>query len=75
MTADREAVVVTVEDTGPHRASGAGEQGKGLVGMRERAALYGGQVVAGPNSRGGWTVRALLVPFPTATDLTEKHPA
>ena len=75
VTADPEAVHVTVEDTGPHRSPGADDQGKGLVGMRERAALYGGQVTAGPNSRGGWTVRALLVPTPTAPDLTEKHPA
>ncbi|MEV6507242.1 histidine kinase [Streptomyces sp. NPDC051642] len=75
VTAAQDAVIVTVEDTGPHKASGTDEQGKGLVGMRERAALYGGQVVAGPNSRGGWTVRALLVPLPTAPDLTEKHSA
>ncbi|MFI6542066.1 sensor histidine kinase [Streptomyces prunicolor] len=75
VTATPEAVILTVEDTGPHKASGADDQGKGLVGMRERAALYGGHVTAGPNSRGGWTVRALLVPTPTAPDLTEKHPA
>jgi hypothetical protein len=30
--------------------------------MRERAALYRGNVTAGPNAHGGWTVRALLVP-------------
>ena len=75
VAADPEAVHVTVEDTGPHHSSGADDQGKGLVGMRERAALYGGQVAAGPNSRGGWTVRALLLPTSTAPDLTEKHPA
>ncbi|MFJ9379164.1 MMPL family transporter [Streptomyces sp. NPDC101455] len=75
VTGAPDAVIVTVEDTGPHKASGTDEQGKGLVGMRERAAPYGGQVVAGPNSRGGWTVRALLVPLPIAPDLTEKHPA
>jgi signal transduction histidine kinase len=34
--------------------------GHGLVGMRERAALLGGDVVAGPNDRGGFTVRARL---------------
>lgn len=53
------AVRIGVEDGGPAvgRPSGGGH---GLVGMRERAALYGGQVTAGPNSRGGWTVRATL---------------
>ncbi|MFJ5307266.1 sensor histidine kinase [Streptomyces sp. NPDC088350] len=75
VAAGPEAVTVTVEDTGPRRTPGTGGHGKGLVGMRERAALYGGQVTAGPNSRGGWTVRALLVPTSTAPDLTEKHPA
>jgi glucose-6-phosphate-specific signal transduction histidine kinase len=68
-------VHVTIEDTGPQLTPGTDEQGKGLVGMRERAALYGGQVAAGPDSRGGWTVRALLLPTSTAPDLMEKHPA
>ncbi|MFJ9896468.1 sensor histidine kinase [Streptomyces sp. NPDC091280] len=75
VAADPEAVRVTVEDTGPHGAPGTDEQGKGLLGMRERAALYSGQVTAGPNSRGGWTVHALLRPASTAPDPTEKHPA
>ncbi|WP_329263729.1 histidine kinase [Streptomyces sp. NBC_01478] len=75
VTADAEAVHITVEDTGPRQAAGTDEPGKGLVGMRERAALYGGQVAAGPNSRGGWTVSALLHLTSTAPDLMEKHPA
>ncbi|MFJ9246874.1 sensor histidine kinase [Streptomyces sp. NPDC101776] len=75
VTADAEAVHITVEDTGPRQTAGTDELGKGLVGMRERAALYGGQVAAGPNSRGGWTVRALLHLTSTAPDLMEKHPA
>jgi signal transduction histidine kinase len=28
--------------------------------MRERAALYGGTLTAGPDPDGGWTVRARL---------------
>ncbi len=34
--------------------------GKGISGMKERAALYRGSVEAGPNDVGGWTVRAHL---------------
>ncbi|WP_427924692.1 sensor histidine kinase [Streptomyces sp. cg40] len=75
VAAGPEAVHVTVEDAGPHPTPTTDEQGKGLVGMRERASLYGGQVAAGPNSLGGWTVRALLLPTSTAPDLMEKHPA
>jgi signal transduction histidine kinase len=34
--------------------------GHGLIGMRERAALYGGSVSAGPVNGGGWRVHARL---------------
>ncbi|MFJ2176861.1 sensor histidine kinase [Streptomyces sp. NPDC087851] len=68
LTADPDAVRVTVEDTGPARPLPTERRptsgGRGLVGMRERAALYGGDATGGPNTHGGWTVRALLVPHP-----------
>jgi signal transduction histidine kinase len=68
VTAEPSAVQITVEDTGPPHRTGPpsppSDDGHGLVGMRERAALYGGSVTAQPNSSGGWTVRAHLVPGP-----------
>jgi signal transduction histidine kinase len=47
-------------DRASPRSLGAVRTGHGLVGMQERAALLGGDVVAGPNDRGGFTVRARL---------------
>ncbi|MEX1657835.1 ATP-binding protein [Streptomyces pseudovenezuelae] len=73
------AVHISVEDSGPAAAPRATDReagGHGLVGMRERAALYGGQVTAGRNSRGGWTVRArLLPPLSHPPAHTENQPA
>jgi signal transduction histidine kinase len=53
------AVVVTVVNspgTGP--ASAPAGAGHGLVGMRQRTALFGGELSAGPTPGGGWSVTA-----------------
>jgi signal transduction histidine kinase len=44
--------------------------GQGLVGMRERVALYGGELHAGRRSDGGFVVRASL-PLGSAPEETE----
>jgi signal transduction histidine kinase len=41
-------------------ATGAVAAGHGLAGMRERAAVFGGEVSAGPRPEGGWRVHTLL---------------
>ncbi|MEU9287845.1 histidine kinase [Streptomyces sp. NPDC048275] len=73
LAAGPDAVHVTVEDDGPPRTPGTRRPrtggGRGLVGMRERVALYRGTVTAGPNARGGWTVHASLVPNPPSPTL------
>jgi signal transduction histidine kinase len=55
----REALELEIADDGRAAADGAGG-GHGLVGMRERAALYGGELEAGPRRGGGFAVRARL---------------
>jgi signal transduction histidine kinase len=59
VTWDGDAVEVVVLDTGDAAPPGEVEGG-GLRGMRERAAVYGGVVQAGPAESGGWRVETRL---------------
>jgi signal transduction histidine kinase len=54
-------VELEVTDTGQGRVAPT-PGGRGLHGMRERAASYGGKLEAGPSPRGGWRVHLLLNP-------------
>ncbi|MFG3194356.1 sensor histidine kinase [Streptomyces omiyaensis] len=69
-------LTVRVTSTAPSRRTGgkaahsSGEPGHGLLGMRERTAMLGGEFAAGPTPQGGWEVTALLpapVPPPRRT--------
>ena len=56
-------VVVTddgVTSNGSSRGIGANASGHGLIGMRERVAVYGGSLDAGPTEGGGYRVTATL---------------
>ncbi|HEX5877199.1 MAG TPA: ATP-binding protein [Actinomycetota bacterium] len=56
-------ITVEVSDDGRGAAPGRGAQGAGTIGMRERVALFGGELQAGPRPQGGYAVRVCL-PIP-----------
>lgn len=60
-----EADALELEVTNSGRAAQNGQGGYGLLGMRQRVALYGGELHAEPRPEGGFRVRARL---PTTAD-------
>ncbi len=55
-------ISIEVKDDGldPTRGAASLGSGRGLIGLRERVAVYGGTVTAGPAGARGWRVRASL---------------
>lgn len=53
-------VTLQVDDDGRGAAAFSDGAGSGLVGMRERAALFGGTLHAGPKATGGFRVKLTL---------------
>jgi signal transduction histidine kinase len=64
-----EQVELTVLDNGQHQAGNlkAAPSGFGLQGIRERIALAGGSVMAGPEPGAGWRVEVRLPVAPSGT--------
>jgi signal transduction histidine kinase len=55
----RDVELEVVDDGGSGSTNGTGT-GHGLIGMRERVALWGGELEAGPREGGGFAVKARL---------------
>ncbi|WP_433040178.1 sensor histidine kinase [Dactylosporangium sp. CS-033363] len=58
VSADERVLTVDVADSGGVPAAGAHGSGRGLAGLRERLAVYGGTLTAGPRPTGGFRVVA-----------------
>ena len=55
-----DSLELEIADDGTGAAMPVSSSGHGLVGMRERVALYGGRLDAGRRPSGGFAVRVLL---------------
>lgn len=54
------ALVVQIDDDGRGAAAGDDGAGNGILGMRERIALFSGSLESGPRPGGGWRVKATM---------------
>jgi signal transduction histidine kinase len=62
-------LVIEVSDDGRGGAEPSGHSGRGLAGMRERVAVYGGQLTTGTVNDGGYRVQARIPLQDTTAEL------
>ena len=65
-------VTLKVDDDGRGASAISDNEGQGLIGMKERAAIFGGTLTAGPRPGGGFRV-LLELPIPSAKEQLDDH--
>jgi signal transduction histidine kinase len=65
-----DAITIDVTDDGATRTVSDPTAGHGLVGMRQRARVFGGTATSGPAPGGGWQVHAELPAGPAPDEAT-----
>ena len=53
-------LIIDVSNVAGVSGPSVGGSGRGLIGLRERIAIYGGSLEAGPRPGGGWRLRATI---------------
>jgi signal transduction histidine kinase len=72
-----QALVIEVSDDGRGAVTSLSRSGAGhgLIGMRERVEIYGGELTSGPRPGGGFVIRAVLPVVSDTAPATEAHAA
>jgi signal transduction histidine kinase len=65
----RDLLITVCDDGHPGERAEPGSGGRGLIGLRERIAVYGGELDAGPRPGGGWRLAARIPLEPGAGDV------
>jgi signal transduction histidine kinase len=75
ITYEPQALMIEVIDDGRGAVSSLTNSGggHGLIGMRERVEIYGGELTSGPRPGGGYAVRAVLPVVNDTVPAIEPH--